>query len=632
MAADPPDQSKGQLTISPKLSLETQRDDTVEPMGKPLHEESPLLSPSGDDDSSEGLIDRESVLQDDPIDGYQETKGILYMILLTISIGGLQLAWAVELSNGTPYLLALGLSKSLVAVVWIAGPLSGALVQPYVGMLSDDCRSSWGKRTPFMVFGGLATIVALLALAWVREIVGGILGLFGADRESEGVKITIVVFAVGFVYILDFSINTVQAGIRAFILDCCPSHQQETANSMASRLVGVGNIIGYVAGYIDLPKYMSFFGNTQFKILCVIASLSLSSTVAISVLTIQERDPRLEAARPKGKSGLIAFFMTVFKSIRRLPPLTRQVCEVQFFAWIGFFPQLFYSSSYVGDIYVQPFLEANPNMTPEEIDTLYEKATRVGTFALLVYAIVSLATNVLLPFFIAPSYDAALESSSSSTKSYSTRFSRFLDALVVPWLTLRRAWLISHLIFATCMFSTLLVRSITAATILIGVVGISWALTLWAPFAIISAEVSKRDALRRSRETAQAHHHTLTTDDDDPESHPLPKPEEDQAGVILGIHNMAIASPQILATIASSIIFKFLQKPRGTPGDRSISVVLAAGGLSTLVAAWLTSRIKDEVELPEELMGEGRQTREQRRSMSQERGLIRSRSNTGLNY
>ncbi|KAK0129490.1 hypothetical protein ONS96_000059 [Cadophora gregata f. sp. sojae] len=616
MAADLPDQQK------------------VEPMGKPLHEESPLLSPSGDDESSEGLIDRESILQEDPVDDWQETKGLWYMILLTISIGGLQLAWAVELSNGTPYLLALGLSKSLVAVVWIAGPLSGALVQPYVGMLSDNCRSSWGKRTPFMVFGGLATIIALLALAWVRELVGGFLGLFGASRESEGVKITIVVLAVGFVYILDFSINTVQAGIRAFILDCCPSHQQETANSMASRVVGVGNIIGYVAGYVDLPKYMPFFGNTQFKILCVIASISLASTLAISVLTIRERDPRLEVARPKGKGGLIHFFTTVFKSIRRLPPLTRQVCEVQFFAWIGFFPQLFYSSSYVGDIYVQPFLEANPNMTPEEIDQLYEKATRVGTFALLVYAITSLATNVLLPFFIAPSYDAALESSSSSTKSYTTRFTRFLDGLVIPWLTLRRAWLISHLIFATCMFSTLIVRSITAATILIGVVGISWALTLWAPFAIISAEVSKRDALRRSRDAAQAHnHHSLDTDHDaDPESNSPEnkKPEEDQAGVILGIHNMAIASPQILATIASSIIFKFLQKPRGTPGDRSISVVLAAGGLSTLVAAYLTSRIKDEVELPGELVGG--QTREQRRSMSQERGLIRSRSYTGLEY
>lgn len=394
---------------------------------------------------------------------------------------------------------------------------------------------------------------------------------------------------------------------------------------MASRVVGVGNIIGYVAGYVDLPKYMGFFGNTQFKILCVIASISLSSTVAISVLTIKERDPRLTPAKPKAKTGVISFFKTVFKSIRRLPPLTRKVCEVQFFAWIGFFPQLFYSSSYVGDIYVQPFLEKNPNMTPPEIDKLYETATRMGTRALLVYAITSLTTNVFLPFLIAPSYDVATYDSDDSQKSYTTLFSRFLDCLVIPWLTLRRAWLISHLIFATCMFSTLIVRSIGGATALIGIVGISWALTLWAPFAIISAEVSKRDALRRSREVVAAR---TELDTDVEEGHI--SEEEDQAGVILGIHNMAIAAPQILATIGSSVIFRFLQKPRGTPGDRSYPAVLAAGGLFTLIAALLTSRIKDEVELPGEVME--RPTREQRRSMSQERGLIRSRSYTGLEY
>lgn len=378
---------------------------------------------------------------------------------------------------------------------------------------------------------------------------------------------------------------------------------------MASRVVGVGNIIGYVAGYIDLPKYVWFFGNTQFKVLAVIACIALSTTIILSVTTIKERDSRLEAKAAKGNSGLLHFFKTVFKSIRRLPPQTRKVCEVQFFAWIGFFPQLFYSSSYIGDIYVQPALEANPNMTPKEIDALYEQATRVGTFALLIYAITSLATNVLLPFFIATSYDAP--SSASSQKSYSTRMSRLLNSLVIPWLTLRRAWLISHCIFATCMFSTLIVTSIGAATTLIGIVGISWALTLWAPFAIISAEVSKRDALRRSRQTTSSHN------TDEP---------EDQAGVILGIHNMSIAAPQILATIGSSIIFKFLQKPRGTPGDRSISVVLAAGGISTLVAAFLTSRIRDEVEIP----GEG--VVEEGRGEEQRRMLVRTGSIGGLEY
>jgi solute carrier family 45, member 1/2/4 len=174
---------------------------------KPAHEESPLLSASETgDEEQEGLIEDESTLDDNNEDS--ESKSIWYLILLTISIGGLQLAWAVELSNGSPYLLSLGLSKSLMALVWIAGPLSGTLVQPYVGILSDNCRSPWGKRTPFMATGSVATVISLLALAWVKEIVGGFLGLFGADRESNGVKVSIIIVAVLFVYILDFSINT----------------------------------------------------------------------------------------------------------------------------------------------------------------------------------------------------------------------------------------------------------------------------------------------------------------------------------------------------------------------------------------------------------------------------------------
>jgi solute carrier family 45, member 1/2/4 len=187
---------------------------------KPVHEESPLLSASETgDEEQEGLIEDESTLDDSDVNS--ESKSIWYLILLTISIGGLQLAWAVELSNGSPYLLSLGLSKSLMALVWIAGPLSGALVQPYVGILSDNCRSPWGKRTPFMATGSVATVISLLALAWVREIVGGFLGLFGADRESEGVKVSIIIVAVLFVYILDFSINTGRSspGSRASFAD-----------------------------------------------------------------------------------------------------------------------------------------------------------------------------------------------------------------------------------------------------------------------------------------------------------------------------------------------------------------------------------------------------------------------------
>ena len=141
-------------------------------------------------------------------DDHQKSKSIWYLILLTISIGGLQIAWSVEMSNGSPYLLSLGISKSLMALVWIAGTLSGTLVQPYVGMLSDNCRIRWGKRKPFMIGGAVATIISLMFLAWTKEIVGGFLGLFGAHPNSDVVKYSVIVVAVLWVYVLDFAINT----------------------------------------------------------------------------------------------------------------------------------------------------------------------------------------------------------------------------------------------------------------------------------------------------------------------------------------------------------------------------------------------------------------------------------------
>ncbi|KAJ4411651.1 hypothetical protein N0V82_008965 [Gnomoniopsis sp. IMI 355080] len=581
-----------------------------------VNEVSPLLSPNGSDHEQHGFLQRARPAGDEP-DEFQSTKSIWYLILLTISIGGLQIAWSVELSNGTPFLVSLGLSKSLMALVWIAGPLTGTLVQPYVGMLSDRCRISWGKRKPFMLGGALATMISLMILAWSRDIVGGFLSLFGADPASDGVKVTTIVFAVIWIYILDFSINTVQAAIRAFIVDCCPAHQQEAANAMASRITGVGNIVGYIAGYVHLPKIMWWLGDTQFKCLCAIASVALGSTVLMS-MAIKERNPKLDGPKPKSaKPGVLSFFVKLFTSIKRLPPQTKKVCTVQFCAWVGFFPMLFYTSSYIGEIYVQPFLEKNPNMTDPELDKLYEEATRVGTFALLIFAITSLATNVFLPFCIAPTYDSAPigeapgEGPTTSLRTYGEK-KHWTDRLIIPGLTLRRAWMLSQLLFMVSMLCTVLVRTVAAATVLIGLVGITWALTLWAPFAIISAEISRRDALVRQKKRARAADvATGPTSSSAPvvvpgfdgyasdNDHKLDGAEEesDQAGVILGIHNMAIAAPQILATMGSSLIFKFFQKPRGEPGDHSYAIVMAIGGVTVGASAWFIHLIRDEPEV-----------------------------------
>lgn len=88
-----------------------------------------------------------------------------------------------------------------------------------------------------MVIGALATMVSLCALSWVREIVGGILGLFGADRESNFVHVSIIVVAVLFVYLLDFSINTgmlqcMSGGL--FLTMCSPGCHQSLHPGLCS--------------------------------------------------------------------------------------------------------------------------------------------------------------------------------------------------------------------------------------------------------------------------------------------------------------------------------------------------------------------------------------------------------------
>ena len=84
----------------------------------------------------------------------------------------------------TPYLLQLGLTKSRTSLVWIAGPLSGLIMQPVVGVIADNSKSKWGRRRPFMVGGSLIVGLCLLVLGWTSEIVG----VFVKDPDAVSYK------------------------------------------------------------------------------------------------------------------------------------------------------------------------------------------------------------------------------------------------------------------------------------------------------------------------------------------------------------------------------------------------------------------------------------------------------------
>lgn len=91
-------------------------------------------------------------------------------------------------------------------------------------------------------------------------------------------------------YILDFSLNGLQAALRALVLDMVPSDQQTGANAYLARMTNIGNIVGYGFGYINLNTsvLLRWIGGGQFRKLCIVAIFSLLVSVTVTCVTNHE--------------------------------------------------------------------------------------------------------------------------------------------------------------------------------------------------------------------------------------------------------------------------------------------------------------------------------------------------------
>lgn len=506
-----------------------------------------------------------------------------YILLLTIIIGGLQLSWSAEFSNGTPFLLSLGMSKVLMSLVWIAGPLSGVVGQPLVGVWSDRLTWAFGRRRPFIIGGAIATSVSLLLLSHSRDIMS-LLVSYDSEEELDRKTIPLAVLCV---YLLDFSISAIQAAARAYIVDNVPSSQQQVANAWAARMTGFGNIAGFVLGAINLPKWFPWLGTTQFQGLCAMAVLGLVFTVGPSCWYVGERNPLAAVSAAAGSTGHAArplleegadnqgddvaevastkesqrlaasgAVARTWHALRRLSPQTAAICLTQFFAWIGYFPMLFYTSEYVGDMYKHEYLASHPRDTPltrPERVALNEEATRRGSRALLWYGLVSLALNIALPIVVAK---------------------------VPRSPSIRDMWRYAHALFAFLMLCTFTVSRAWQAEIVIALLGVVWAVALWAPFVLISEDIAR---LREAADEAS------TSDDD--ENNAVPHYEY-EPGVVLGIHNVCVAAPQVISSLASSIIFRIFESTAAVDeNSRAIAWVFRFGGVAAVIAFFLNGRV-----------------------------------------
>lgn len=159
---------------------------------------------------------------------------------LTIGMLGVQIFWSVEMGYASPYLLSLGLSKSSMSLVFLAGPLSGLIMQPLIGVLADNSTSRFGRRRPYMLFGTVICVFAMLLLGYTR----GIAAVFTGWNSKSNDSLTII-FAVISIYLIDFAINAVQALDRALLVDTLPPAVQAAGNAWAARMLGFGAVVGF---------------------------------------------------------------------------------------------------------------------------------------------------------------------------------------------------------------------------------------------------------------------------------------------------------------------------------------------------------------------------------------------------
>lgn len=527
------------------------------------------------------------------------------MALLTLNTIGITFVWGVEQTYCTPYLLSLGLTKSSTSLVWIAGPLSGLIVQPIVGALADESISPWGRRRPFIVVGSILSAFCLLTLGFTKEIVR-----YFVPDEKAAQSMTIFT-AVLAIYAVDFSINVVMSAAKSLVVDTLPIEKQQTGSAWVSRMSAIGHGIAYATGAIDLPALLGdSLGNTQFQQLTVIAAFGLVFTCGVTCWAVTERILLATRHDSRKQGGGFKLVGQIWFTIVNLPPRIRAICMAQFWAWIGWFPFLFYSTTWIGETY---FRYDAPHSAKDSGDALGEIG-RVGSEAFIIYSIITFFGSWILPMIIkSPDDESYTQRPPASLKPIVEGLNKYKPDLLT-------AWVCAHATFAAAMLFAPFATSFRFATILVCICGLPWNIASWAPAAFLGVEVNK---LSGAAGPNGSHRHMSRDsnvelgDMNGLAKHPILDSESSPAssktgqtgqlsGVYFGILNIYTTIPQFIGTIISTVVFTLLEpgkspelahnaKPEeqhGTDGPNAVSVCLFIGACSAIMAVFATRKLR----------------------------------------
>jgi len=257
--------------------------------------------------------------------------------IMNMSVGffGIQFGFALQNANVSRIFETLGAEIDKIGFLWIAAPITGLLVQPVIGYLSDRTwHPKWGRRRPFFFIGALFSAIALFLMP----------------------QSSVLWMAATLLWVLDASINISMEPFRAFVGDKLPSSQRTTGFAAQTFFIGLGAVIASLLPYIftnyfnisntaapgvisDSVKYSFYIGAVVFLV-----------SVLWTVFTTKEFPPEnietWEQEKLKTK-GLLNGIKEITTGIFKMPKTMMQLAIVQFFTWIAFFAMWIYTTSAV---------------------------------------------------------------------------------------------------------------------------------------------------------------------------------------------------------------------------------------------------------------------------------------------
>jgi maltose/moltooligosaccharide transporter len=304
-------------------------------------------------------------------------KGTRFSTIWNMSFGflGIQFGWGLQMANMSAIYEYLGAKPDQIPMLWLAAPLTGLLVQPIIGHLSDRTWSPrFGRRRPYFLIGAILASLALIAM----------------PNSST------LWMAAGLLWILDASIYFSLVPFRAFVADLLPPSERTRGFAMQSFFIGLGAVIASA-----LPWMMSnWFGvgastpgtiPTTVRLSFYIGAAAFFGTVLYTILTTPERPPADLAAFQRQKAataGIGAGLREIIAAVKAMPDTMKKLAWVQICTWLGLFCMWLYFPVAVA---TNVFGAAGPQ------DPLYQKGVEWGGLCFAAYSAVCFGFAFFLP-------------------------------------------------------------------------------------------------------------------------------------------------------------------------------------------------------------------------------------------